>query len=109
MSELNRETELIPLFNQILRVFLTLIIASSMLLGGCSYIPWVGNDDDDLAFEEDFPFENDEQASGEDEDDFFEEDGISADDDFELDDDFASVDQRTDNTEIKGDVGTLQT
>ena len=51
MNELNRETELKPLFNQMLRVFLALIIASSMLLGGCSYIPWVKNDDDDLAFE----------------------------------------------------------
>jgi len=111
MSELNRETELMPLFNQMLRVFLTLIIAGSMLLGGCSYIPWVGNDDDDLAFEEDFPFEDDEQAFGGGEDDFFEEDGKSADDDFALDedDDFASVDQRTDKNELKGDVGTLQT
>ena len=109
MSELNRETEFMPFFNGMLRVFLTLIIAGSMLLGGCSYIPWVENDDDDLAFEEDFPFEDDEQAFGSDEDDFFEEDGKSADDDFALDDDFASVDQRTDKNELKGDVGTLQT
>jgi len=109
MSELNRETEFMPLFNRMLRVFLTLIIAGSMLLGGCSYIPWAGNDDDDLAFEEDFPFEEDEQVFGGGEDDFFEEDGKSADDDFALDDDFASVDQRTDKNELKGDVGTLQT
>ena len=109
MSELNRETEFMPLFNGMLRVFLTLIIAGSMLLGGCSYIPWAGNDDDDLAFEEDFPFEEDEQVFEEGEDDFFEEDGKSADDDFALDDDFASVDQRTDKNELKGDVGTLQT
>ena len=114
MSELNRETELMPLFNQMLRVFLTLIIAGSMLLGGCSYIPWVGNDDDDLAFEEDFPFEENEQASSGGEDDFFKTvktDGGKADDDFALDedDDFASVDQRSDKNELKGDVGTLQT
>ena len=111
MSEINRETEFVPLLNRMLRVFLTLIIAGSMLLGGCSYIPWVGNDDDDLAFEEDFPFEDNEQAFGGDEDDFFEEDGKIADDDFILDedDDFASVDQRTDKNELKGDVGTLQT
>jgi len=111
MSELNIETELKPLFNQMLRVFLTLIIASSMFLGGCSYIPWVGNDDDDLAFEEDFPFEDNEQVSGGGEDDFFEEDGKIADDDFAFDedDDFASVDQRTDKKELRGDVGTLQT
>ena len=49
MSEINRETEFMPLLNRMLRVFLTLIIAGSMLLGGCSYIPWVENDDD-LAF-----------------------------------------------------------
>ena len=109
MSEINRETEFMPLLNRMLRVFLTLIIAGSMLLGGCSYIPWAGNDDDDLAFEEDFPFEEDEQVFEEGEDDFFEEDGKSADDDFALDDDFASVDQRTDKNELKGDVGTLQT
>ena len=97
MSELNRETEFMPLFNRMIRVFLTLIIAGSMFLGGCSYIPWVGNDDDDLAFEEDFPFEENEQASVEGEDDFFDEKGGTADDDFELDedDDFASVDHRT--------------
>ena len=37
--------------------------------------------------------------------------GKKADDDFALDedDDFASVDQRTDKNELKGDVGTLQT
>ncbi|HIO23851.1 MAG TPA: tetratricopeptide repeat protein [Nitrospinaceae bacterium] len=109
MSEINRETEFMPLLNRMLRVFLTLMIAGSILLGGCSYIPWAGNDDDDLAFEEDFPFEEDEQVFGGGEDDFFEEDGKSADDDFALDDDFASVDQRTDKNELKGDVGTLQT
>ena len=109
MSEINKETEFMPLLNRMLRVFLTLMIAGSMLLGGCSYIPWAGNDDDDLAFEEDFPFEEDEQVFEEGADDFFEEDGKSADDDFALDDDFASVDQRTDKNELKGDVGTLQT
>ena len=109
MSEINRETEFMPLLNRMLRVFLTLMIAGSMLLGGCSYIPWVENDNDDLAFEEDFPFEDNAQVSGQGEDDFFEEDGKSADDDFALDDDFASVDQRTDKNELKSDVGTLQT
>ena len=110
MSEINRETDFMPLLNQMLRVFLTLMIAGSILLSGCSYIPWVGNDDDELAFEEDFPFEDNEQVSGGMEDDFFEEDGKSGEDDFALeDDDFASVDQRTDKNELKGDVGTLQT
>ena len=121
MSELYKETNFMHLLNRMLRLFLTLIIAGSIFLGGCSYIPWVENDDDDLAFEEDFPFEDGEQAFGgseddffeEDgkstEDDFFEEDGKSTDDDFSLDDDFASVDQRTDKNELRGDVGTLQT
>lgn len=111
MSELYKETNFIPLLNRMLRLFLTLIITGSIFLGGCSYIPWVENDDDDLTFEEDFPFEDDEQAFGGSEDDFFEEGGKTTDDDFALDedDDFASVDQRTDKNELRGDVGTLQT
>ena len=111
MSELNRATEFMSIFNGALRFLLISIIAGSMFLGGCSYIPWVGNDEDDLAFEEDFPFE-DEQDLNEGEDDFFEEGGgKSSDDDFvfdETDDDFASIDQRTDKKELEGDVGTLQ-
>ena len=112
MSELNRATEFMSIFNGTLRPLLILIIAGSMFVGGCSYIPWVENDEDDLAFEEDFPFE-DEPDLKEREDDFFEEGGgKSSDDDFvfdETDDDFASVDQRTDKMELEGDVGTLQT
>ena len=112
MSELNRATELMSIFKGTLRLLLISIIVGSIFLGGCSYIPWVGNDEDDLAFEEDFPFE-DEQDLKEGEDDFFEEGGgKSSDDDFvfdETDDDFASVDQRTDKKELEGDVGTLQT
>ena len=112
MSELNRATKFMPIFNGTLRLFLISIIVGSIFLGGCSYIPWVENDEDDLAFEEDFPFE-DEQDLKEREDDFFEEGGgKSSDDDFvfdETDDGFASVDQRTDKKELEGDVGTLQT
>ena len=112
MSELNRATELMPIFKGTLRLLLISIIVGSIFLGGCSYIPWVENDEDDLAFEEDFPFE-DEQDLKEGEDDFFEEaGGRSSDDDFvfdETDDDFASIDQRTDKKELEGDVGTLQT
>ena len=113
MSELNRETEFMSLFNGILRLLLISIVAGSMFLGGCSYIPWVENNEDDLAFEEDFPFE-DEEDFEKGEDDFFEEGGgRSSDDDFAFDenegDDFASVDQRTDRNELQGDVGTLQT
>ena len=112
MSELNRVTEFMPIFNGTLRLLLISITVGSIFLGGCSYIPWVGNDEDDLALEEDFPFE-DEQDLKEGEDDFFEEGGgRSSDDDFvfdETDDDFASIDQRTDKKELEGDVGTLQT
>jgi len=112
MSALNRATELMPIFKGTLRLLLISITVGSIFLGGCSYIPWVGNDEDDLAFEEDFPFE-DEQDLKEGEDDFFEEaGGRSSDDDFvfdETDDDFASIDQRTDKKELEGDVGTLQT
>jgi len=112
MSELNRATELMRIFKGTLRLLLISITVGSIFLGGCSYIPWVGNDEDDLAFEEDFPFE-DEQDLKEGEDDFFEEaGGRSSDDDFvfdETDDDFASIDQRTDKKELEGDVGTLQT
>lgn len=114
------------LFNPISRLFLVLMIAGSMVLGGCSYIPWIGDNEDDLAFEEDFPFEDDQDGGGfeEDgfasssEDDFFAEDsrgvgddGFGSDDsDFgDVDDGFASIDQRTDKKELQGDVETLQT
>jgi TolA-binding protein len=117
MNEINRKTKFMSLLNPALRIFMILVVAGSMLLGGCSYIPWVSNDDDDLAFEEDFPFEDDSQASGEGKDDFFDEGENSADDDFafddnpsdEMDDDFASIDQRSDKNELQMDVGTLQT
>jgi len=118
MSELNRATEFMSIFNGTLRLLLISIIVGSIFLGGCSYIPWVENDEDDLAFEEDFPFEDEQdfkegQDLNEGEDDFFAEGGErSSDDDFvfdETDDGFASVDQRTDKKELEGDVGTLQT
>ena len=89
MTEINKETKFMPILNPILRMFMVLIVAGSMLLGGCSYIPWTSNDDDDLAFEEDFPFEDDVQASGEGEDDFFDEGENGSGDDFAFDDDQA--------------------
>ena len=112
MSELYRKTELMFPFKKYLRFLLVSIIVGSMVLSGCSYIPWVGNDDDDLAFEEDFPFEEEERsASNNSEDKFFDDDVQSSDDDFEFseNDGFASIDQRTDKNELQGDVGTLQT
>jgi len=117
MSEFNRDSIFVPPFWRTSPPFLALIIAGALFFGGCSYIPWVGDNDDDLAFEEDFPFEDDEETMGRGEDDFFGEDAKGGDDDFaskdggfgEMDDDFASIDQRTDKNELKGDVGTLQT
>jgi len=111
MSELYRKTEIMFPFKKYLRLLLVLIIAGSIVLTGCSYIPWVGNDDDDLAFEEDFPFEEEEKtASGSSEDDFFEDDLQSSEDDSEFgeNDGFASIDQQSDKNELQGDVGNLQ-
>lgn len=96
-------------------------------------MPWIGDEEDDLAFEEDFPFEDEEfvdegprrgrgkgrKASRESsiEDDFFAEDdsfsdsdGMDGGDGFadEDPDGFASVDQATDRGELKGDVESLQ-
>ncbi len=114
------------LINPIFRLFLVLMMSGSMVLGGCSYIPWIGDsDEDDLAFEEDFPFEDDQGSGGfeneqsaSSDDDFFAEDSrggrgedfASDDSGFgEMDDAFASTDRRTDKKELQGDVETLQT
>ncbi len=113
------------------RLALVIFLSFPLFLGGCSYLPWVGDEEDDLAFEEDFPFEDEEfaderpkrgrgkRASRESsiEDDFFaeddsfsESDGMEDDEGFADDDSdgFASVDQRTDKGELKGDVESLQ-
>jgi TolA-binding protein len=114
------------------RLALVLLLSFPLFLGGCSYLPWAEEEEDDLAFEEDFPLEDEEfmdegrgrgrKASRESsiEDDFFAEDdsfddsdgmeamdgdGGFADDD---PDGFASVDQKTDRGELKGDVESLQ-
>jgi len=111
------------------RLALVLLLSFPLFLSGCSYLPWAGEEDDDLAFEDDFPLEDEEfmdegrgrgrRASRESsiEDDFFaedesfedsggfEDDGGFADED---PDGFASVDQRTDRGELKGDVESLQ-
>ena len=93
-------------------------------------MPWAGDDEDDLAFEEDFPFEDEEfvdegrkpgkKASRESssDDDFFAEneslsdsDGMEGDDGFADDDPdgFTNLGQQTERGEIKGDVENLQT
>jgi len=88
------------------------LIVTPLVLSGCSYIPWIGNkDDDDLAFEQDFPFEDERPAASQGkgsskEDDFFAEEGALI--EGAKDADFASIDQGTDSKELKGDVQSLQ-
>ena len=116
MTQFNKYSNFMSTSFFLPRFFLALIIFGSLALSGCSYIPWISNDnDDDLAFEEDFPLD-DTQAFNDEEDDFF-DDATNLDDDSEfdpnnmdeMDDDFASIDQGTDGNELKGDVGALQT
>jgi TolA-binding protein len=108
------------------RLILVLVLCLSLTFTGCSYLPWVVEDEDDLAFEEDFPFEDEEGAdravrssrgkdASSDEDDFFAEDSefddIDANEEGFVDGDpegFASLDERTDKNELKGDVESLQ-
>lgn len=120
-----------PPANILTRLTLVFVLFFSFAFAGCSYLPWVGEEDeDDLAFEEDFPFEDEQAADrggrgrdrgrgdedfGSGEDDFFaEDDGFSdidqGGDGFAEDEPegFASVDQRTDRNELKGDVESLQ-
>ena len=121
-----------PQVTLITRLLLVSFLSFPLFLNGCSYLPWTGDDEDDLAFEEDFPFEDEEfvdERSGKDkksnkadsersiEDDFFAEDKSFSNSDETKEEDvfgaedpdgFASVDQTTDKAELKGDVESLQ-
>ena len=116
----------------IARFLLVTFLSFPLFLNGCSYLPWVGDEEDDLAFEEDFPFEDEEFVDQESrrerktkkadsersiEDDFFAEDDSFSNSDERMEDDvfadedsdgFSSVDQKTDRGELKGDVESLQ-
>ncbi len=81
-----------------LRLFLIILLTTPLILHGCSYIPWIGDDEEDLAFEEDFPFEEDRGRRGSD-DDFFGENSGG----------FEGVDQQNDSDVLQGDVVALQT
>jgi TolA-binding protein len=96
--------------NYLFRLFGVFLLVTPLFLGGCSYIPWIGDDDEeDLAFEEDFPFEDEKPArsakgSGG-EDDFFAEDGALIEGGGG---DFSSIEQQADSSALKGDVESLQ-
>ena len=107
-----------PPTNTFIRLTLALVFFFSLFFTSCSYLPWVGEEEDDLAFEDDFPFEDEETADQYkndkkeksvevDEDDFFAEDSDLTDVD-EKENGFASLDQDTDKGELKGDVESLQ-
>ncbi len=81
-----------------LRLFLILLLTTPLILNGCSYIPWIGDDEEDLAFEEDFPFEEDRGGKGSN-DDFFGENSGG----------FEDIDQQNDSDVLQGDVVALQT
>ncbi|NIQ01776.1 MAG: hypothetical protein GWM98_28535, partial [Nitrospinaceae bacterium] len=53
-----------PLFKKFQNIFIIAMVTSLLLFSGCSYIPWIGEDEDDLAFEEDFPFEDEQARQG---------------------------------------------
>ncbi len=96
--------------NLLFRLLVVFLMASPLLLNGCSYIPWIGDsEEEDLAFEEDFPFEDEQPTEaaggGSGDDDFFAEDGALAEGDGG---DFSSIEQGTDSKELKGDVESLQ-
>ncbi len=96
--------------NYLFRLFGVFLVITPLILGGCSYIPWIGDDDEeDLAFEEDFPFEDEQPASSAGgfggEDDFFAEDGSLMEGGG---DDFSSINQNADSSALKGDVESLQ-
>ncbi len=98
-----------PPANIFTRLTLILVLFFSFAFAGCSYLPWVDEDDeDDLAFEEDFPFEDERtvdrdgggEGAGSDGDDFFADDsGFS---------DIGAGDELQGNVELKGDVENLQ-
>jgi TolA-binding protein len=94
--------------NHLFRLFGIFLLVTPLFLGGCSYLPWVGEDEEDLAFEEDFPFEDEQIASNAkgsgSEDDFFSEEGEL----IESGGDFSSLEQGADSSALKGDVESLQ-
>ena len=96
------------------RLFFVILITFSLVFSACSYIPWVGDEDeDDLAFEDEISSDDDfadsdfdDEGEDQDIDDFFDDEGEEAESEFEKE--FASVEQKTNRGELKGDVESLQ-
>jgi len=94
-------------------LLIVLLLSTSVVIQGCSYIPWIGQDEEDIAFEDDFADEGDfaeeegGKGGGGSEDDFFaDEDG---DGEFlNVDEEFPNPAQETAKNELKGDVESLQ-
>lgn len=92
--------------NYLFRLFAIFLVAFPLVLNGCSYLPWIGSEEEeDLAFEEDFPFEDEISGEAGGEDDFFAEDGSLMEPGGE---DFSSIEQGADSMELMGDVKSLQ-
>ncbi len=108
------------------------LCALALTVSGCSYVPWMGDDEseEDLAFEQEFGDENasefdEEQTASSEEDDFFADDseGGGSSDDSGFDDSgfddppsdggsgdggFSSVNQGAGSNELRTEVETLQ-
>ncbi len=103
-----------PSTNILSRLLLIFILTMSLAASGCSYIPWMGNNEEEetVGFEDEIPFdEPDQELNDVSEKDFF-GDEPAADDsggfDEGLNDGFASIDQPTDSGEMKVDLENLQ-
>ncbi len=117
------------MLHNISRLTLVGLCAMSLTFSGCSYIPWIGDDEseEDLAFEQEFGDENasefdEEKQASNDEDGFFADDESGgASDDSGFDDSgfdepedsgsgggFSSVNQGAGGSELRTDVETLQ-
>jgi len=106
------ETTMPPtnLFSRLLLIF---ILSISLTVSGCSYIPWMGDEEEEetIGFDDEIPFEEpDNEMSNVSEDDFFGEEPSGGSDGFDegLNDGFASIDQPTDSGEMKVDLENLQ-
>ncbi len=102
------------------RLSLVTLFVFSITASGCSYIPWIGDDEseEDLAFEQEFGDETEsgsefeEASASEDEDSFFADEGPSEggfeDAPTPESDGFSSVNQVAEGGELRTDVETLQ-